>query len=113
MLEEGTRLLICHRQLFHDDWPRLAVGIVTSRDGSLVRINGYSWTRDPETGEFTRKAAPRTEIISVAAGTLTVFELPATLDIESVHFDHRHSGRVLLRADGDFELDLSNRPYTS
>ncbi len=109
MLEPGTKLLVCHRELFAEDWPRLFVGELTAFEHSLARVHGYSFTRDPNTGFFERKDEPRTKVVSLSSGALIVYELPATVVVEDVEIDHGYTKRVVLRDSTGFRMDLSSR----
>ena len=72
-------------------------------------MRGYSFTRDPNTGFFSRKEEPRTKILSIASGNLIVYELPAELDVEDVRVE-QPGGHTVIATDGQkFQMDLSER----
>ena len=75
-LQEGAKLLVCHRRLFAEDQPRFFVGVVEACDGPLAKVSGFSWTRDASRG-YVRKDDRRTKIVSLGSGSVIVYELPA------------------------------------
>jgi hypothetical protein len=112
LLTEGDKLLVVHRRLFADDNPRFFVGVVSAYEGGVARTVGYSFMRDIATGKVARKKDPRTKIVSVASGTLLVYQLPTGVEVESV--DIVAQGQDLVLTDHrQFKLDLSEWGHTS
>lgn len=89
ILETGSRVLIVHRRLFDGDGPRYFVGVVDGYEPGLVRVTGYSWTRDPFGGTFVRKSDIRTKVVSLVSGTVLVYQLSteATAEQLTLYFD--------------------------
>jgi hypothetical protein len=111
IIEKGSKLLVVHRRLFELDEPRLFLGTVEEYDGGLAKITGYTWFRSPLDDTPTQKEGMRTKIISLAAGTLLIYSLPEEIDLESAKFDVSNDGRLLLRADPNYVLDLSESHF--
>jgi hypothetical protein len=109
MLKNGSKLLVCHRPLFAGDWPRLFVGEVSAYENGFIRLTGYSFTKDPDTGLFDRIADPRTKLVSLASGAFLVYELPFSVDIDSADIEERSGDRMMLIDRHGFEMDLSIR----
>ena len=79
----GDKLLACHRRLFDSDEPRFFARQVLSSSDSLIKIRGYSHSRNLNTGHFDRKGEVRTKILSVS-GAYVLYELPRDISIESL-----------------------------
>ena len=109
ILERGTKLLICHRRLFAEDQPRFFMGVVQVCDGSLARVSGYSWVRDPFSGDFMRSAGERTKVFSLVSGSLIVYRLPATCVLDDLAFAHLPDQSLTLFDGHGFEMDLTER----
>lgn len=109
MLELKDKVLACHRRLFDADEPRFFAGEVTAFNGAVVKLRGYSFVRDLNTGSLLRKPDERIKLISVIAGTHLLYQLPAAVVIQSLHF--KLDEGLLVLADGaGFEMDLTERP---
>ena len=63
-------------------------------------------TMPEQTVLFTCKEDLRTKIISLSSGTVIVYQLPATVDLESFRVTTEGTD-VVARDDGDFRMDLS------
>ena len=112
LLTEGDKMLVVHRRLFADDSPRFFVGVVSAYEGGVARAVGYSFMRDIATGKVARKKDPRTKIVSVASGTLLVYQLPSDMHVESL--DIVAQGQDLVLTDHrQFKLDLSEWGHAS
>jgi len=86
MLKSGEKVLVAHRRLFERDEPRYLVGNVDASEGTVIKVTGYSFVRDMSGGGVLRKDDPRTKIISVASGSVLVYQLPDQTDVASVRF---------------------------
>lgn len=83
LLNEGDNLLIAHRRLFEKDESRFFIGKVSAYEAGLVKVQGHSFVRDVMTGRIIEKAELRTKIFSLTSGTLLVYQLPATVNMDS------------------------------
>lgn len=109
ILESGNNILIAHRRMFEGDLSRYFIGVVDGYEAGIVRATGYSWSVDCLRGEMCKKSDWRTKILSIASGTLIVYQLPQQLDIAKVDIQHKKHGSTLLTDGSDFSMDLSDR----
>ena len=88
------------------DHGRYFVGIVDDYGDGLARIEGYTWLRDGYDGSFSRKQDLRTKMVPVTSGTVIVYELPESVDIDG--FEIGVDGLRTVACDrAGFEMDLS------
>ena len=106
ILEPGAKLLVAHRRLFDQDHTRFFTGVVEGYEQGIVRVYGHTWLRDGYLGTFERKSDERTKIISIASGTMIVYLLPSSTDMESLALDS-DSTSIILRDDRGFAMDVS------
>ncbi len=106
ILESGTKVLIAHRRLYAGDHGRFFVGVVDDYDDGIARIEGYTWIHDGYDGTFNRKSDKRTKIVPIISGSVIVYELPASLDIEDFIIETVGNG-TMARDNHEFEMDLS------
>ncbi len=110
ILEVGMKVLAVHRRLFEGDHERFFVGVVDGFENGIARVTGYSWMRDPYQLTFVRKEDVRTKIISLTSGTVLLYQLASTVDLEALTLQCDPSGATLTLTDGrDFSMDLSER----
>jgi hypothetical protein len=86
LLKASDKVLIAHRRLFEEDQPRYFAGEVIAYDEGLVKARGYTFVRDPMSGNVLRKSDPRTKIVSLASGYFLAYELPRETDIDQLSF---------------------------
>lgn len=110
MLRDGDRLLVAHRRLFLEDQPRFFTGFVDGHENAVVSASGYSWVRDPFTGDFTRTAGQRTKIFSLVSGSLMVYRLPVACRMEQLEFVLTSDQQLVLRDGAGFELEMTEHP---
>ncbi len=106
ILEPGSKVLVCHRRLFESDHARYFVGMVNDYDQGIARVTGYTWTRDGYTGTFKRKQDERTKIISIASGTVIVYQLASAVDLGTLKLANENVN-VMLSDEHGFQMDLS------
>ena len=110
LVEPGTKILISHRRLFETDAVRFFIGQVDGYEAGIARITGYTWLRDGLDGTFHRKSDPRTKILSLSSGSLMIYQLPDTVDIERAQF--KHANNHIWIADGEsFKMEMSETAY--
>jgi len=108
LLSKGSKLMICHRRLFSEDQLRIYFGTVEMYADGIAKVSGFTWTRDPTHG-FQRKSDRRTKLISIASGSLIVYELDAGVDVEEIRIE-QPGGHTVVATDGSkFRMDLSER----
>ena len=109
ILAPGEKVLISHRRLFESDQPRFFVGVVDSYEDGMVKVTGYSWSREPIRGEMVRKSDRRTKIVSVLSGMVMVYELNAALELEDLRLESTGQHEVFLTNGSDFKMNLTDR----
>ena len=108
LLDEGAKILVCHRRLFPEDQPRFFVGFVIGCEDGIAKVTGVTWTRDVAHG-FHKKADLRTKLISLHSGTVIVYELPGDVEIEAIRLQQPAGHQIVLCDDRKFHMDLSER----
>lgn len=106
ILDKGTKVLLAHRRLFPGDHGRFFVGTVEAYDGGVARVDGHTWMRDVYDGTFQKKEDSRVKIVSIASGTVIVYQIPSTVDLNSFRIELDHS-RAVARDDRGWEMDLN------
>lgn len=110
ILNQGDALLVVHRRLFKDDDTRFFVGAVTYYESALACVRGHTWARDSFAGGFYRKADARTKVISLAAGALLIYLLPAGVELEKLRFEGKDAKLIL--SDGkECQMDLTEHEF--
>ncbi len=111
ILESGAKVLVVHRRLFENDVSRFFVGTVDAYEAGMARVTGFTFTKDPFIGGHQRKPEPRTKIMSLSSGTLIVYQLPNSIDISKLRYEHDRDGRVFLLDDANFKMDLTETTF--
>ena len=86
MLNEGDKLLVSHRRLFAHDEVRYFVGTVASYEAGIVKLVGRTYLKDFGTGAMVSKSDVRTKVYSLASGTILVYQLAATTNMDALEF---------------------------
>lgn len=107
MIEQGEKLLIVHRRLFEKDTPRFFVGEVQAYEAGIAKVKGYTFVKDLFGGNMKKKPVPRIKIMSIVSGTFIVYQLPVTVQLDSVRFDLNQDGALVLMDDGGFAMDVA------
>jgi hypothetical protein len=109
ILAAGDKIHVIHRQLFDRDVQRHFVGIVETCEGSLAKVKGYLFARDPHSNQFVKHDhEARTRIVSLTSDALIINVLPSHVDTEKITYK-RHVGQDVTVTDGsDWHLDLSH-----
>ena len=106
ILEVGNKLLLVHRRLFKEDLVRFFVGTVDYYQAGITKITGYSFARNPVTGEVRRKDDARTKLVALTSGTFLAYQLPTELQVDKVQFHLESDERLIIR-ESEWEMDLS------
>jgi hypothetical protein len=109
ILNAGDRLLVAHRRLFADDQPRFFIGVVEGYESGVVMASGYSWVRDPFSGDYQRSADRRTKVFSLVSGSVILYRLPDSCDAERAEVVQVGDHGLVVRDPDGFEMDLSER----
>ena len=108
LLEPGDKVLLVHRRLFDSDTGRHFVGLVEAYDAGVGKVSGWTFVRG-DSG-FVRKLQKRMKIMSLASDGVLGYQLPADVNLESLHFVDRGGGVVVLTDGESFEFDMTERP---
>jgi hypothetical protein len=106
LLQKGDNILVAHRRLFDKDEVRFFVGRVDAHEAGIVKTTGHSYVRDVMGGRLIEKAEERTKILSLSSGTLLVYQLPATLALDTLDFSASNGSLTLTDGKG-FTMNLS------
>ncbi len=106
LLEPGDRLLVVHRRMFERDDTHFFLGEVEAFESGVMRVTGHSYVRDNFQALLRRKAEPRTKLLSLTSGTLLVYVLPRSLDLEKTEL-RCDDTEMMLSDGGDFSMNLT------
>ncbi len=106
LFEPNAKVLIAHRRLFAEDSERLFFGEVLACESGIAKIRGYTFLPDAYRGGFARKDEARTKVVSIASGSVLVYELPANVQLDNLRAET--TGLFTRVTDGaGFQIDLS------
>lgn len=108
LMAADTKVLVVHRRLFSEDQGRFFVGVVDGYENGVAKVTGRTWSQD-QYGSFVKKDDLRTKIISLASGTLIVYQLPNSTSLASVQLRTDPEDRVILTDGKDLAMDLTER----
>jgi hypothetical protein len=112
IINKNDKMLISHRRLYKEDASRFFTGIVEEYQDGLVRISGYSWQMSMIQSDVVKKEDMRTKIISLSSGMFICYQLPVTVEMESLHINYHKQGYSI--TDGKkFVMDLSDKMLKS
>jgi hypothetical protein len=111
LMAADTKVLVVHRRLFEKDHSRYFVGRVQGYEDGVAKITGRSFARD-QYGAVHRKEDERTKIVSLSSGTLMVYQLPESVDLDALELYVDGSAGVTLRDDNGFKMDLTEIPHS-
>jgi len=107
ILETSNKVMIVHRRLYENDQARIFIGTVDGYDNALIKVRGYSWVRNQYGGNYVKKKEERTKIISLSSGTLIVYQLDNSVNVDSVEIETGAKGESVVKDNQGFEMDLS------
>jgi hypothetical protein len=110
ILDAGDRVLIAYRRLFDHDEPRYFLGRVDAYEDGVLKTTGRTYARDPSTGRMIAKADVRTKIVSIASGTLIVYQLPDDVALDRVRFESLE-GRITATDGAGFTMNLTEHAH--
>lgn len=110
ILDEGDKVLIAYRRLFERDEPRYFLGRVDAYEAGVLKTTGRTYARDKATGRMIAKADVRTKVVSIASGTLIVYQLPDDLELARVTF-HSLEGHVTASDGAGFSMNLTEHAH--
>ena len=109
LIRSGDKLLLAHRRLFEADQSRYFAGVVDEYEDDIARITGHTFVRESVRGAFLRKEDARTKLISLSAGTLIVYLLPAQTQLDALRLEERGKHRLVLTDGVALEMDMTDR----
>jgi hypothetical protein len=110
MVHKGELMLIVHRKLFEADNTRYFVGEVEDYQDGLVRLEGYSWIKDPlQASGFERKEDRRSKIFSLSSGTVICYVIGHPGDPRKLAIYSDSDSNTYLAEDGHNIMDLSEK----
>ena len=112
LLNEGEKIFVAHRRLFEKDGSRFFVGRVDHFEDGIVRTTGHSYLRDNFTGSMLEKPEPRTKLLSISSGTLIVYVLPESVELNDLEFVEI-GGMIMMRDGKNFSMNLSDTLRTA
>jgi hypothetical protein len=110
LLRGGEKLLVAHRRLFEKDEVRFFIGRVDAYEAGVIKSTGHTFVRDAAGGRVVEKAEPRTKILSLASGTLLVYQLPDSVVLEELKFESL-GGHVTLTDGKAFTMNLAEHTH--
>lgn len=79
---------------------------VDAYEAGIARVSGQTWVRDGVRGDYLRKGDERTKIVAIASGTVLVYQLPESVDLDNATFTNGANGVFLEDGDG-FRMNMS------
>lgn len=111
ILNKDDVVLISNRRMFAQDEARFFVGNVVDCDRDLLKADGFSFVRDPGSGEIIRKPEKRVRILSIASPGHIVYQLATGTAVDSLEIESRDGDAWLV--DGRQRLmNLSERVHS-
>ncbi|HSG51473.1 MAG TPA: hypothetical protein VLA40_05155, partial [Rheinheimera sp.] len=74
------------------------------------KLTGHSFLRDGMTGQMTEKSGQTTKIMSISSGSLIVYLLPDSVNMDALRFEQQMMKLTLLDDNG-FSLDLTEKSF--
>ncbi len=102
----GEVVHIIERRAFPGDVRRHFIGHVEAATAAAIRVRGWLFVYDAGAREFVKKPEQRTRLIPVDNHVI-VNLLPATVNVDAVHYFRDAEGNLSLTDGADFELDVS------
>jgi hypothetical protein len=96
ILAQGDYVLVSHRRMFERDEARYFVGRTLVCEGTLLKVEGFTFVRDLSSGQFVKKDEKRIKIVSLDSPGHIVYQLPANIDIERVDIEDGHGDALLV-----------------
>ncbi len=92
LLSPGEKIHVIHRRQFEKDARRHFVGEVERYEHGLARASGYVFVVDDLNKHmFVKRPDRRTKLIPISSGAVIVNVIPASADIEQVHYELKDS----------------------
>ncbi len=106
LFEPNAKILVAHRRLFKEDSDRLFFGELLVFEDGIAKVRGRTFLPDPFRGGYQCKDEVRIKMVAVASGSVMVYELPASVQLENLRVETQ--GIFTRITDGaGFYLDLT------
>ncbi len=96
ILEIGDTVLISNRRMFERDEARYFLGRTVACEGSLLKVEGFTFARDMTDGHVIKKDEKRVKVLSLASPGYMVYQLPSDINIESVEIESNDGDAILV-----------------
>jgi len=110
ILDNNDVVLLSNRRMFQHDEARYFLGRIVASEGELLKVEGFSFVRDQNTGHVVRKTEKRIKVLSLASAGYIVYQLASEIDIDEAEIESRNGDAVLM-AGGRPVLDLSEHTH--
>ncbi len=107
ILNNNDKVMIVHRRLYETDHARVFIGVVDGHTDTIIKVCGHSWVKNQYGGNYIKKNEERTKIISLSSGTLIIYQIPTSININKLHIDTSQKGESVMKDGEGFEMDLS------
>ena len=106
VIELGEKVHIITRRKFEEDLRRHFLGVVLAVDGSLVRLEGYTFVFNANKNAFIKRPEKRVRIYDLSDSGYIVNIIPKEAELENVSY--KMSELRLFVTDGKtFSLDIN------
>ena len=74
---------------------------------NAVRLEGYAFVFDTNSGSYTKKPERRVRIVSLIDAQLIINVMPATVDLENLSYQVSASNHLVITDGKSFSLDIN------
>lgn len=106
VVEIGEKIHIMTRRRFEQDMRRHFVGSVLTSDGSIVRMEGYTFVFDPHKDNYDKRPEKRIRIIDLSGSGHIVNIIPKETVLEKVIYNISDR-RLVVTDEKTFSLDIN------
>ena len=106
VVEISEKVHIMTRRKFEQDIRRHFVGTVLASDGTVVRMEGYTFIFDAHKDNFTKRPEKRTRIFDLSDSGYIVNIIPKETVLEKVIYTFTPDRRLVVTDEKSFSLDI-------
>jgi len=110
ILETGDVVLVSSRRLFEREESRFFLGRTVASEGSLLKIEGFTFVRDLSNGQIVKKEEKRVKVISLDCSGYIVYQLPGDITLDKVDIESGNGDAFLVEGKRRL-LNLSERTH--
>jgi len=107
VIEIGEKVHIIARKLWENDHRRHFLGQVKKIEGTVARLEGYTFVFNPFKDEFVRRRDIRTRILDLASSNYVVNIVPRATELENVRYEYSPERRLVVTDGEEFTLDIN------